>query len=179
LITRKKARTDDGEVGLVESFTQSLAKGIRRVREMFDPEIATSSDVKVVEEIAILSGKCLKLELGKRPEMLEVAERLRRLRKYLHQGQERQTLFSWGKKNKQAPADTLPQDSSSNRHNLGSSSTIDFGSIELEDLLRASGDVLGKGTVGITYKATLATGDELVVKRLRGVPPEEFEQHLR
>jgi serine/threonine protein kinase len=177
LITRKKARKD-GEFDLLENFTKALAKGNRRVREMFDSEISLPSNMKTIEQIAQLAGKCLRLELDKRPEMLEVAERLRRLRKSLHQGQERQTLFSWGKKNKQAPADTLPQDSSSNSHNLGSSSTIDFGSIELEDLLRASGDVLGKGTVGITCKATLATGDELVVKRLRGVPPEEFEQHL-
>jgi serine/threonine protein kinase len=88
LITRKKARTEGGEIGLVGSFTGALTKGFRSVREMFDPEIATSSDMKTVDDIAKLAGKCLKMELNKRPEMLEVVERLRKLRKAPHQVQE-------------------------------------------------------------------------------------------
>ncbi|XBJ05259.1 hypothetical protein VPH35_024082 [Triticum aestivum] len=113
LITRKKARIEDGEIGLVESFIQSLSKGFRRVREMFDPEIATSSDMKTIEEIAKLTGKCLRMEHDKRPEMSEVAERLRKLRKAPHQVQERLALFSWVRKNKQDPAETPSLESSS------------------------------------------------------------------
>lgn len=48
---------------------------------MFDAEIAIPNDIKTIEEIAKLSVKCLKMELHKRPEMLEVAECLRKLRK--------------------------------------------------------------------------------------------------
>jgi serine/threonine protein kinase len=81
LITRRRARTEGGGIGLVGSFTDSLSKGLRHVREMFDPAIATSSDMKTIEEIAKLIGKCLRMQIDKRPEMLVVAERLRSLRK--------------------------------------------------------------------------------------------------
>jgi hypothetical protein len=52
---------------------------------------------------------------------------------------------------------------------------------DLEDLLRASAVPLGKGTVGITYKATLESGDKLVTKRLRAVEltREEFELRVK
>ncbi|VAH37829.1 unnamed protein product [Triticum turgidum subsp. durum] len=185
LITRKKARTEDGEIGLVESFSQSLSEGIRRVREMFDSEIATSSDMKTIEEIAKLAGKCLKMELTKRPHMLEVAERLRKLKKAACQVQERPTLFSWIWKNKQAPAKTPPLESSSSSQNartvapaekmpsqeIGSTMTGQL--FDLKDLLGASTEVLGKGTIGTTYRATLDSGYELVVKRLKDVDLEE------
>jgi hypothetical protein len=47
---------------------------------------------------------------------------------------------------------------------------------DLEDLLRGSAEVLGKSTVGSSYKTTLDSGDEVVTKRLRAVslPREEF-----
>ncbi|XP_044454050.1 receptor like protein kinase S.2 [Triticum aestivum] len=214
LITRKKARTEDGEIGLVESFIQSLSKGFRRVREMFDPEIATSSDMKTIEEIAKLVGKCLRMQHDKRPEMLEVAERLRKLRKVAHQVQEKPTLFPWGRKNKLALAETPSLESSSSSQNgrtvaptektpsqessgsipktrivapdkaalsqvsrdsiqnVGTSiirSTVRGQLFDLKDLLGASTEVLGKGTVGTTYKVTVDSGYELVVKRLKDV----------
>jgi serine/threonine protein kinase len=115
LITRKKARAEDGEVGLVESFTQALAKGIRRLREMFDAEIAIPGDVNTVEEIATLAVKCLRLELNKRPDMLEVAERLRKLRIAPHEGQERISRFFWGMKYKPPQAQTTPSQESNIR----------------------------------------------------------------
>ena len=40
---------------------------------------------------------------------------------------------------------------------------------DLEDLLRASAEVLGKGNYGTTYKAILEDGTAMVVKRLREV----------
>nr|XP_043612778.1 probable inactive receptor kinase At4g23740 [Erigeron canadensis] len=50
----------------------------------------------------------------------------------------------------------------------------------LEDLLRASAEVLGKGTFGITYKAALEESSAVVVKRLLGinVTRREFEQQM-
>ncbi|KAM0871266.1 hypothetical protein ACQ4PT_039505 [Festuca glaucescens] len=187
LITRKKARTEGGDIGLVGSFTKSLSKGFRSVREMLDPEIATSSDMKTVEEVAKLADKCLRMELDKRPEMLEVAERLRKLGKALNKGQGRRALFSWGKKDKLGRADTPSQYSSSSSHNVGSSSsqnirssnTLIFGCLELEDLLQASREVLGKDTIWTTYKAVLESGFTLVIKKLRGdLLEEEFLQSV-
>ncbi|KAJ0099470.1 hypothetical protein Patl1_20298 [Pistacia atlantica] len=51
---------------------------------------------------------------------------------------------------------------------------------DLEDLLRASAEVLGKGTFGITYKAALEDATTVVVKRLKevNVGKREFEQQM-
>ncbi|KGN49888.1 probable inactive receptor kinase At4g23740 [Cucumis sativus] len=51
---------------------------------------------------------------------------------------------------------------------------------DLEDLLRASSEVLGKGTSGTTYKATLEDGNAVAVKRLKevSVSKKEFEQQM-
>lgn len=51
---------------------------------------------------------------------------------------------------------------------------------DLEDLLRASAEVLGKGTFGTAYKAILEDATMVVVKRLKevGVGKREFEQQM-
>ncbi|XVF10469.1 hypothetical protein REPUB_Repub07fG0185700 [Reevesia pubescens] len=51
---------------------------------------------------------------------------------------------------------------------------------DLEDLLRASAEVLGKGTFGISYKAVLEDATTVVVKRLKevGVGKGTFEQQM-
>jgi serine/threonine protein kinase len=191
LITRKKARTENGEMNLVATFTQALAKGARRVREMFDAEIATSSDMKTVEEIAKLAAKCLTLELNKRPEMLEVAERLRKLGIPLER-QERRFSWSWRRKKQQSTtqASADGDDSRSSRQSITSwngsvisfsSAMPDAGVSDLEDVLEgASAEALGKGTLGTTYKVALDNGSVIAVKRLEDVdlPKEEFEQRM-
>ncbi|KAL3682690.1 hypothetical protein R1sor_000712 [Riccia sorocarpa] len=53
---------------------------------------------------------------------------------------------------------------------------------ELEDLLRASAEMLGKGSFGTAYKAVLETGLIYVVKRVRDAKGEiaknDFEKHM-
>ncbi|XP_044985389.1 probable inactive receptor kinase At2g26730 [Hordeum vulgare subsp. vulgare] len=53
-------------------------------------------------------------------------------------------------------------------------------SFDLEDLLRASAEVLGKGSAGTSYKAVLEEGTTVVVKRLKevSVSRREFEAHM-
>ncbi|XP_068649322.1 probable inactive receptor kinase At2g26730 [Aristolochia californica] len=53
-------------------------------------------------------------------------------------------------------------------------------SFDLEDLLRASAEVLGKGSVGTSYKAVLEEGTTVVVKRLKDVTvaKREFETQM-
>ncbi|KAK9149771.1 hypothetical protein Scep_008528 [Stephania cephalantha] len=53
-------------------------------------------------------------------------------------------------------------------------------SFDLEDLLRASAEVLGKGSVGTSYKAVLEEGTTVVVKRLKDVVvnKREFEVQM-
>lgn len=52
---------------------------------------------------------------------------------------------------------------------------------ELEDLLRASAEMLGKGGFGTAYKAVLDDGGVVAVKRLKDASlggKREFEQHM-
>uniref|UniRef100_A0ACD5UBS6 Uncharacterized protein n=1 Tax=Avena sativa TaxID=4498 RepID=A0ACD5UBS6_AVESA len=51
---------------------------------------------------------------------------------------------------------------------------------DLEDLLRASAEVLGKGTYGTTYKAALETAPAVAVKRLKetSLPEREFRDKI-
>jgi hypothetical protein len=51
---------------------------------------------------------------------------------------------------------------------------------DLEDLLRASAEVLGKGTFGTVYKAALEDATTVAVKRLKEVTvgKREFEQQM-
>ncbi|KAF0890428.1 hypothetical protein E2562_002805 [Oryza meyeriana var. granulata] len=51
---------------------------------------------------------------------------------------------------------------------------------DLEDLLRASAEVLGKGTYGTTYKAALESGLVVAVKRLKetSLPEREFRDKV-
>ncbi|KAM0920708.1 hypothetical protein ACQ4PT_007339 [Festuca glaucescens] len=170
---------------------------------MFDAEIATPGDLKTVEEIAKLAGKCLRLEFDKRPDMLEVAERLRWLRNAAH---ERTAPFSWGRRYKPARAQTTPSQESNIRsqsvriaapaevapsqersrtiHYVGTfrfRSTASDNLSELEDLLRTPASVLGCGTVGSTYMATLReSGVEVVIKRVKVVnlSKAEFEKRV-
>ncbi|KAL5711514.1 hypothetical protein ACHQM5_021960 [Ranunculus cassubicifolius] len=53
-------------------------------------------------------------------------------------------------------------------------------SFDLEDLLRASAEVLGKGSYGTAYKAAMEDGTNVVVKRLKEVVvgKKEFEQQM-
>ncbi|KAF5818341.1 putative transferase, protein kinase RLK-Pelle-LRR-III family [Helianthus annuus] len=53
-------------------------------------------------------------------------------------------------------------------------------SFDLEDLLRASVEVLGKGSVGTSYKAVLEEGTTVVVKRVKDVvvTEKEFEAQM-
>ncbi|CAK7326927.1 unnamed protein product [Dovyalis caffra] len=54
-------------------------------------------------------------------------------------------------------------------------------SYSLEDLLKASAETLGRGTIGSTYKAVMESGFIVTVKRLKDARyprPEEFRRHM-
>nr|KYP37252.1 putative LRR receptor-like serine/threonine-protein kinase RLK [Cajanus cajan] len=56
------------------------------------------------------------------------------------------------------------------------------GAFELQDLLRASAEVLGSGSFGSTYKALLLNGPVVVVKRFKhmnNVGKKEFYEHMK
>ncbi|GJM92737.1 hypothetical protein PR202_ga09231 [Eleusine coracana subsp. coracana] len=69
------------------------------------------------------------------------------------------------------------QEAERNKLAFFESSSYNF---DLEDLLRASAEVLGKGSYGTTYKAVLEDGTTVVVKRLKEVvvSKKDFEQQM-
>ncbi|TVU24856.1 hypothetical protein EJB05_27317, partial [Eragrostis curvula] len=71
LITRKKAAMSDGEADIVYVFTNALAKGVRGVREIFDAEIASQNNMKILEGVAKLAGECLRMERERRSDVRE------------------------------------------------------------------------------------------------------------
>ncbi|CAO2149258.1 unnamed protein product [Urochloa humidicola] len=100
LITRKTAATSAGKANIVDVFTKALANGVRRVRESFDVEIASQNNMKILEGVAKLAAECLRMERDRRPEMIDVVERLQTWGRAFHQGQQRVHLFSWARKSK-------------------------------------------------------------------------------
>ena len=56
-----------------------------------------------------------------------------------------------------------------------------FGEFDLDGLLKASAEVLGKGTVGSSYKASFEHGLVVAVKRLRDVvvPEKDFRERMQ
>jgi hypothetical protein len=53
---------------------------------------------------------------------------------------------------------------------------------DLQDLLRASAEILGSGCYSSSYKAALLTGPTVVVKRFKqmnNVDRQEFREHMR
>ncbi|KAF8724379.1 hypothetical protein HU200_021411 [Digitaria exilis] len=89
MITRKKAA--DGNTYLIRNFSEATKRG-KEVRQMFDKEIRDGKkSIKVLDDIAKLAAQCLRLEDKLRPEMVEVADRLRKCRKYLLLGR-RETI---------------------------------------------------------------------------------------
>ncbi|XP_039050431.1 pollen receptor-like kinase 5 [Hibiscus syriacus] len=71
-------------------------------------------------------------------------------------------------------------------HNMKRSELIFFGKevqrFDLQDLLRASAEVLGSGNFGASYKASIGSGETVVVKnykQMNHVGKDEFHEHMR
>jgi serine/threonine protein kinase len=74
LISRKKATSSDNN-SLVMKFLEAH-KEEKRVTELFDKEIALTSDLEILHSLARIAVECLNLDVDQRPSMPEVAERL-------------------------------------------------------------------------------------------------------
>ena len=67
------------------------------MRQMFDKEIVDGKkSIKVLDDIAMLAAQCLIWENKQRPEMVEVADRLRKCRNDLQQRRRGAMLESSG-----------------------------------------------------------------------------------
>jgi Protein tyrosine and serine/threonine kinase/Leucine rich repeat/Leucine rich repeat N-terminal domain len=86
------------------------------------------------------------------------------------------TSGRWGEKPKEETSSSL-QVAERNKLVFFEGCNYNF---DLEDLLRASAEVLGKGSYGTAYRAVLEDGTTVVVKRLKEViaGKKEFEQQM-
>ncbi|GFP88239.1 probable inactive receptor kinase at4g23740 [Phtheirospermum japonicum] len=153
LLTRKPTFYVHGgplAVNLVKLVT-SITNRVRAAN-VFDADLLQQSTVKEqMVKMLKIGMKCIEKSVKKRPKMSEVVKMLEDI-SVLHP---RAPVV----KNLVFLNDDNPYD--------------------LEDLFRASAEVLGKGTFGTCYKAILEDGNTIKVKRLKGVivPFEDFQQH--
>ncbi|GLJ33470.1 hypothetical protein SUGI_0673310 [Cryptomeria japonica] len=69
-----------------------------------------------------------------------------------------------------------------NKEKMVFTSRLDPPGFDIDDLLRASAELLGRGNFGSTYKAVLETGESLVVKRLKDLnvlTKKDFDQQMK
>ncbi|XP_011076353.1 probable leucine-rich repeat receptor-like protein kinase At1g68400 [Sesamum indicum] len=163
LLTRKSPAHIPGgpkSVDLVKLVTSVKSK--ERAAKVFDAELLTYPMIREQAVIMLQIGiTCVEKSKKKRPKMLEVVRMLEdintvnrgsRVNPQNHVSLKRKLVFI---------DDSNPK-------------------FELEDLLRASAEVLGLGTFGISYKARLENGNTVAVKRLKDVSVsfEDFQKHM-
>ena len=78
LISRKKATYSENN-SFVNNFLEAQKEN--RVAELFDNEIAVTSNLELLHSLARIAVECLNLDADKRPSMIDVAERLVKLNK--------------------------------------------------------------------------------------------------
>lgn len=80
IITRKKASASDNN-GLLKNFLDAYTKENRLITELVDVEIASTENIELIDSMAGMIVQCLNLDIDKRPEMTDVAERLQYMAK--------------------------------------------------------------------------------------------------
>ncbi|KAK6155875.1 hypothetical protein DH2020_010123 [Rehmannia glutinosa] len=157
LLTRKSTAHVPGgpeAVDLVD-MVYSVRNKVMAIK-VFDVDLLKLPTVRdQIVKMLRIGLKCAEKSIKKRPKMSEVVkmlEEITMLNPIRHAPVARQLVFI-------------------------EDSNATFG---LEDVLRASAEVLGKGTFGTSYKGTLENGNTIMVKRLRDViiTFEDFQHHM-
>uniref|UniRef100_A0ACD5ZE63 Uncharacterized protein n=1 Tax=Avena sativa TaxID=4498 RepID=A0ACD5ZE63_AVESA len=183
MITRKKVA--GGNTNLTQCFTEALGRG-KKLRQLFDLEIANDKkNMKLLEDIAKLAAKCLRMDDKMRPEMVEVADRLRMIRKVLPQrkcensiGSNNRVPISGEEKNAPLPNTTTPtalNDSSKILPTVVPCPT--FSMDELRQITRNFYDYsfIGEGECGMVFFGVMKDGQKCAVKKLNPSTRIHFE----
>ncbi|CAO2046074.1 unnamed protein product [Urochloa humidicola] len=198
LITRRKACEDGIISDLTESFVNAVKLG-KMPRSMFDAEIASVSNLKILDKMGELAAACLSSDMKKRPQMKHVSEFLYKLREKYHcQGQEKIGKWpSWGIEKinqdsaitsssnstlvyKTASFDIFKRNARSNFNRNGGLILETISGIriltreELRPILTPS-NIIGRGRFGPVYRGLL--GGQLVVAR-QSISFDQKEQFL-
>ncbi|PIN18999.1 Non-specific serine/threonine protein kinase [Handroanthus impetiginosus] len=157
LLTRKSTEHLPGgpkPIDLVKLVDSVKSK--ERAAKVFDADLLKYLTIKEdMVKVLQIGIKCVSKSVRKRPKISEVVKLLEDIAKMnteSHVPFEKKLVFI---------EDVIP-------------------TFDLEEMLRASAEVLGKGTFGTCYKKKLENGNTIVVKRLRDVRVtfKEFQQHV-
>ncbi|KAF8661788.1 hypothetical protein HU200_056743 [Digitaria exilis] len=170
MITRKKAA--DGNTYLIRNFIEVTKRG-KEMRQMFDNEIRDGKkSIKVIDDIAKLATQCLSLEDKLRPEMVEVADRLRKCRKDLLLGR-KGTIGEPSGNYKSAGNNCLPEKPTAHipidpSIKIQPSTIMNISLDELRELTRnfSDGTLIGEGTHAKVFLGELKDGRKSAVKKL-------------
>ncbi|XP_045085454.1 uncharacterized protein [Aegilops tauschii subsp. strangulata] len=161
IITRKKAV--DGNIILAQTFAEAWRKG-KKMRQMFDVEIANDKkNMKFLEGVAKLAVECLKMEAKVRPEMVEVADRLRTIRKAYHQRKGRNNTGSNSGLTKSGKAEDV-----NNTDQIPPSVVPTISMYELKEITRnfSNDALIGDGFYNKLFFGVLKDGRKSVIKKL-------------
>ncbi|KAM0925493.1 hypothetical protein ACQ4PT_004150 [Festuca glaucescens] len=187
MITRKKVA--GGNTNLTQCFTEALGRR-KKLRQLFDVEIANDKkNMKLLEDIAKLAAKCLRMDDKTRPEMVEVADRLRMIRNALPQrksesstGSNARVLVSGEEKNVPPPNTTTP--TPVNASSKIPQTVVPLSKISMDELREItrnfSNDAfIGEGQYGRVFFGVLKDGQELSKSDtlLLHVPPVSRLKH--
>jgi serine/threonine protein kinase len=181
LIARKRA--SEGDVHLVGTFAN--AKG-RELRQLFDSEIANKNNIEILQQMVKLANECLSLEISHRPEINDVAKRLRVLKRNARAIRHENTpprpilesYCSWSKKDKQDKVQLkspsfLKRNASNSKILLELRNVRNFTKEELNDVTENYSCLLGEGTQAKFYKGTLEDNTAVVVWKFLYADSEE------
>ncbi|XP_022891111.1 probable LRR receptor-like serine/threonine-protein kinase At1g51880 [Olea europaea var. sylvestris] len=161
LLTRKSPlhAIGDNEVLDLVKLVNSL-NGKERTADVFDVEISRNRNKEQRVKMLEIAMSCVAKNPSKRPKMDQVVKMMEVIWKMM------EDITKSYERNQLQPKLVFNE-----------GRNLDFG---LEDLLRASAEVLGKGTFGTSYEATLDNGITIVVKTLKDVivTSKEFQQQM-
>uniref|UniRef100_K3ZNE0 Protein kinase domain-containing protein n=1 Tax=Setaria italica TaxID=4555 RepID=K3ZNE0_SETIT len=172
LIARKRVKR--GDSNLIPAFNKACAKG-KGLRELFDAAIADEKNMKILKEMRKLAAECVTLDIRARPQMNDVAKRLRVLRKDLKGSPQSilATHSSWQNPYKQGTS--MPsfkkgfsffKGNSSNSKILSELRNVRiFTKEEINEVTQNYSFPLSTGTSAEVYKGTLEDNTVVVVNR--------------
>ncbi|XP_051219516.1 uncharacterized protein [Lolium perenne] len=192
-----KTKPTDKAKRVIQRFGKASAKRTS-IRELFDADIANESNIKVLEAIGKIAKDCLKEEYDERPEMNDVAGRLRELRAVVEKSQAKsQTswrFFSGGQNELKVDnpgagsvasgsiLGKMKNVSIFNRNTtnfkkglLASVGVPQYSYADLKTATKNFTNVVGRGAYGTVYRGELPDGRAVAVKQLHGVGGSDAE----
>ncbi|KAK3118973.1 hypothetical protein QOZ80_9BG0711620 [Eleusine coracana subsp. coracana] len=175
LVSRKRVK--QGDTNLIQSFSKSSSTRRKDLRELFDAAIADDSNMKILKEMKKLASECLTLDIRTRPQMNNVAKRLRMLKKDLKSPPQSilATHTVWHKQDKQG-SNSFKKSLSFFKGNASNDSQIllelgnnvrIFTIEEIGEVTQNYSNLLGSGTSASVFKGTLEDNTQVAVRKLR------------